>query len=144
MLPQPCPHFERVSEIFGRIRVRLDLEGQKMWATENSLGYVFYVLSYVAVTNTNASDPEKTDRLIAGFPWALKAYFVRDTPQMVQAFTERLKSVAVEHVYKQATAYGGTSPASLPAPANAETAAVFALALQRLFLASRGQVTVPA
>lgn len=115
-----------------------------MSASKGPLGYTFHVLSYVSVTNRNALDVEETNRLIDGLFRALKAYFMRDTLQAVPLFTLRLKSVAVEHAYKQIAGYGGTSAASLASLANAETAAASALALQRLLPASKSQGTVPA
>lgn len=86
-----------------------------------TVGTFFYILSYVAITNLNASDAKQTSRLIDGFPGAIKAYFVRDTPHTVYAFAERLKSVAVKHAYKQTAAFPSTAAASLAALTNARS-----------------------
>ena len=72
-----------------------------MLAKEDPLSYVFHALSYIDITNPNATELEKANRLIDGLPRPLKAYFVRDTPDTVERFTARLKSVALEHAYKQ-------------------------------------------
>lgn len=98
-----------------------------MLASEDPLGYVFHVLSYVAVANLNASNVEKTKCLIDGLPRALKAYFVRDMPQTVHAFIERPKSVAVEHAYEQSTAIEAFGPASLARLTNARNTIASAL-----------------
>lgn len=96
-----------------------------MTALKDPVSYVFQVRSYVAVTNPNASDVEKPNRSINGLPWLFKDYSVLDGyTQTVHACTGRLKSVDVEHAFKQS--------AALAALANTGTATACAIALQLL------------
>lgn len=116
---------------------------QKMMASEDPLGDVLHVLSGVTVTNLNASDVEKTNRLLDGLSRAFKAYFVWDTPQTAHPFSERLKSLAVEHAYKQGAGTGLDNLASLPGSASFGTATASALALQQLLQSSTGAPFTP-
>lgn len=135
---------------FEKTRFELDLEGEsgKMLTSENRLRYVSHVLSYVAITNPTGTELEKTNRLLDGHPRALKADLVRGTPQSGHDFSERLKSGAVEHSYKQSALIGALSPAALSALANAESAAASAFALRKIYPAqeialNKSNVLVP-
>lgn len=94
------------------------------------------------VTNPNASDIEKTNRLIDGHPWAQEAYFVQDMSQSVHAFIGTLRSVAVEYAYNQSTAIKGFESVALAAPAIAQIAIALVLALQYLLQAPDRTVAV--
>lgn len=104
-----------------------------MLASEDPLSYIFHILSYVTITSPAATELEKTNRLIDGLPRALRSYFARGTPDTGQAFTDRLKSVAVEHAYKQGVfSTSSTSGTALAALATANTATASSQALQNL------------
>lgn len=89
----------------------------KCWPVK-TLWYVLHSLSYVALTNPNASDAEKTNRLIDGLPRVINQNFVRYA-QTVHAITERLKSVTGERAYKLTTISSRMTAASLAAMTNA-------------------------
>lgn len=79
----------RVAQALGKTRLELDLEGESgKTASKVPFEYVFHVWSHGPITSSNAQDSEKTNRLIDGLPWALKTYFVQDTPQTVHASAE--------------------------------------------------------
>lgn len=114
-----------------------------MMAGKDPLGYVIYVQSYAAVNNSNALDAEKTNRPINGFPWAAKAYLVRDTKPTVHAFAKQLKSLAVEHAYKQSPAICELNPATLAASESAGTANAPTLAYRQMRSAVFTPIAIP-
>ena len=86
---------------FGKNIFDLDLQGytRRHAAQEDPLAYVFETLEFIRMSNPQASDIEKVQRLFDGLPASLKAEFVRNGPQNVADFTKRLKDVLREKQY---------------------------------------------
>lgn len=105
-------------EEFGKSQVDFDLAGEsgRMLLAQDPRPHVYHVLSY----NPQATEQEKLLRLFDGLPVHLKKYFVRDRPQTIDEFTERIKDVKREQMYeRKAVLQNVASSVAFPAPVTA-------------------------